>query len=81
MILTKRKQDWGKFVELLEAKVNFRKDYKGVTEWNCKNDFTFTEKILKEKFPKYNLLETLDYFEKNGGYCDCEILLNIEEGI
>jgi hypothetical protein len=25
-----------------------------------------------------DLLITLDYFDANGGYCDCEILLNVD---
>jgi hypothetical protein len=25
-----------------------------------------------------DLLATLDYFDAHGGYCDCEILLNID---
>jgi hypothetical protein len=25
-----------------------------------------------------DLLVTLDHFDANGGYCDCEILLNVD---
>lgn len=36
-----------------------------------------TEKILKKHFPTVDIPATMDFFEQKGGYCDCEVLLNV----
>lgn len=37
----------------------------------------FATAIL-EKMGNIDIPETMKYFDKHGGYCDCEILLNVE---
>lgn len=80
MILSSKSKDWDAFCSLLEGEegCNFRTE-KGVDCWTCKGGTNkdFAKKILKEYFPKYDLKGTLEYFEANGGYCDCEILFNV----
>ena len=34
-------------------------------------------KILQKHFPGVDIPATFAYFEKQGGYCDCEVLLNV----
>ncbi|MBA3693585.1 MAG: DUF2695 domain-containing protein [Acidobacteria bacterium] len=45
----------------------------------CKDKLSFTlEFIEKNNLPKDDLI---DWLENNGGYCDCEVLANVEEKI
>jgi len=80
-IMNTKHPNFDKFCQLLEGEegCNFRKNEKGETIWNCKGrtDKSFATAILKKHFPKVNTKKTLQYFEENGGYCDCEILFNI----
>lgn len=57
---------------------DFRHNEKGIPIWNCANDMSFTINILKT-MPEIDIDKSLEYFEENGGYCDCEILLNIDK--
>lgn len=43
----------------------------------CNHDYSLTETFLKERNIDSNLI--FEWFEENGGYCDCEILFNVEE--
>lgn len=44
---------------------------------DCDNDYKITDSFLKKKGIKNDKI--FEWFKKNGGYCDCEILNNIEE--
>ncbi|MCW0481090.1 DUF2695 domain-containing protein [Gaoshiqia sediminis] len=46
-------------------------------ERDCNHDYQLTEEFLKSK----NIVneKIFDWFREQGGYCDCEILFNIEE--
>lgn len=48
-----------------------------LSQEGCKNDFTLLEKYCKKENLDAPLLE--DWFRKHGGFCDCEILANIED--
>ncbi len=43
----------------------------------CKKDFSFTRIFLKNQFIDFD--KCIDFFVKHGAYCDCEVLMNIEE--
>jgi len=82
--MTRKHKDWDNFCALLEGKegCNFR--YVGKNKkivWSCKGgeDKTYAKKILKKYFPDIDIKKTFKYFEKRGGFCDCEILFNIVE--
>lgn len=71
------------FLTKLDKACNFRykikNDPKSVT-WKCGGDFKFSEQILNEmEIPKITQTKFLNYCKKNGGYCDCEILFNVEQ--
>lgn len=80
-ILTRdNKKAWRVFCNRLSGKegCNFKgKDVKSMT-WRCNNRMSrpFASKILKSM--GFNVAGTLRYFEKHGGYCDCEILFNVD---
>lgn len=35
--------------------------------------------VLKEFFPEIDMEKSLKYFRSHGGYCDCEVLMNVED--
>ena len=43
----------------------------------CKNDLRLSVAYLKENGVE-NLDEVVDWLKSNGGYCDCEVLMNVE---
>ena len=43
----------------------------------CQGDLRYTEKILKS-LPDMDVEETLELYRTYGGYCDCEVLMNVE---
>lgn len=45
--------------------------------FGCKNDTTLAKNLLKSDFPDIDIPKTLAYFEKHGGFCDCEIIFNV----
>ncbi len=63
--------------EYLEGKdaCNFRRE-KGELVWNCKRKLFFTRKWAKENGMDFK--EVKKACEDNGGFCDCEVLFNVE---
>ena len=74
---------WKKFISLLEGPegCNFQMggDPSDAT-WTCDatSDRPLAKKILATHFPEYDVDASLEYFEHRGGYCDCEIVFNVE---
>ena len=83
MILTVEHPSWPKFVEALEGPkgCNFRKEPndKGVerTVWTCSSKGHELSTPILESMG-FDVDETIAYFRKHGGYCDCEVLFNVE---
>jgi hypothetical protein len=46
-------------------------------EEGCNLDFQITEKFLNSK--NLPVSKILNWLKENGGYCDCELLFNVEE--
>jgi hypothetical protein len=44
----------------------------------CQHDHRLAKKILRE-MGGIDVEASIDYFENNGGYCDCEVLLNVDQ--
>jgi Protein of unknown function (DUF2695) len=44
----------------------------------CHGDLQVSTSLLE--FSPYDVEATLDYFRAHGGFCDCEVLLNVETG-
>lgn len=42
----------------------------------CHHRYENTIAVLSA-FPEVQILRSLEYFQRNGGYCDCEVLLNV----
>jgi len=79
-ILSAQDPRWREFVKLMEGEegCNFRRKVDGSWEWDCASDESrpIARKIL-EKMGGIDVEKTLKYFERKGGYCDCEILFNV----
>jgi len=77
--MTVKHPRWDEFCGELEGKkgCNFRQE-KGKTTWDCKggDNKDFAKAILGE-FGEVDLEKSLKYFDSKGGYCDCEILFNV----
>ncbi len=43
----------------------------------CDGHLTQTRRIFAAYFPEVDLSQTLEFFISHGGFCDCEVLLNI----
>jgi len=69
---------WGDLYKYLEEKCNFQ-DIDGQVTWTCHHDLRFSEQFCKEN--KVNWMVTKEILEGHGGYCDCEVLFNVEERI
>ncbi|MDR1084744.1 MAG: tetratricopeptide repeat protein [Deltaproteobacteria bacterium] len=60
-------EDWAEFHKALKNEMR--------AEGGCLGDFTQTKKVLRQdRFRKYDLSSTLDYFRLNVGPCDCHVV-------
>ena len=61
------------FLDALGIKCQF-----GGDEWKCGGpDFPYAREILTAmRIPQTDQEKVLEIFKENGGYCDCEILMN-----
>ena len=49
----------------------------GKPQFNCRHDLSNTKRILKS-LPNIDVEETLQLYQELGGFCDCEVLMNVE---
>lgn len=62
---------WQEFVQRLEEEL-------GRLDCKAGSDKRIARKVLRSMgYGQRFILASCDYFELNGGYCDCEILLNV----
>jgi hypothetical protein len=48
---------------------------------NCENDYLYAKRILDRfGFSEIKKQNIFNFFKENGGYCDCEIMLNVVWG-
>lgn len=75
--MTPEHSNWDDFVERLEGPEGCDFEGGGNT-WKCRGgtDKTFATAILTDM--GMDVEASLKYFEKHGGYCDCEILFNVD---
>ena len=69
IVLTRDDPRWQTFCRLLNA---------ALSERGCHHDQRSAEIVLQE-MGGIDIESTLAYFDDNGGYCDCEILLNVDK--
>jgi hypothetical protein len=50
--------------------------------WTCFGDLRFTKKILEDMgLDEASIQVSITYFKDHGGYCDCEVLLNVAHAL
>jgi len=61
---------WNVFCAILDLRlINYPCDAKTLRQ---------SKYVLREFFPEINLGKTLEYFRTHGGFCDCEVLMNVD---
>jgi hypothetical protein len=72
-LMTPENPRWNEFARALNTMLE---------QFGCDNDGTEHThrhaKFVMEDMGKINIEASLAYFEDHGGYCDCEILLNVD---
>jgi len=67
---------WGEFIERLAGPeaCNFHTD-----GWTCFGDLRFTTRILREMgLDEPSIDASAACFKGRGGYCDCEVIFNVD---
>jgi len=83
--MTVSKPQWQEFVRRLEGPkgCNFRLREKGSSAiiWDCSSShhFELASPILRSM--GFDVEKSIAYFRKHGGFCDCEILFNVERSV
>lgn len=71
---------YGDLFKHLAKKCDFRKRKSdGEITWNCDGNLTFTEEFCKDNFLDFGRVRA--FLELHSGYCDCEVLFNVEEHV
>lgn len=81
-ILTPDSERWEEFTARLSGPdgVNMHEDDAGNLKCECDGKtLTHSAAILLAYFPEFDVNATLDYFRDRGGYCDCEVLWNVDK--
>ena len=80
-IMTPEHELWQEFVDRLSGPegCNISKDNNGDLKWYCSGGSQTKAIAILESIPGINVEKSLLYFEEHGGYCDCEILLNVDK--
>jgi hypothetical protein len=81
-VMMPRHPRWDEFIKRLNGPegCNFRRETIGA-KWNCDASTRrpHARRILKRMgFDDLEILASLAYFSMHGGFCDCEILFNVE---
>lgn len=69
MIMSQDHPRWDEFIEKLE-------DSDAMQKCSAKTDRIYAKNIL-ETMSDIDIEGSMSFFESRGGFCDCEILLNI----
>lgn len=73
-------KNWRKFCDELEGPngCNFKEGANGIT-FSCNNDgYRPKARAILSRMGA-DVERSLEYFDQNGGYCDCEILFNVDK--
>ena len=67
--LTPKSARWDEFCNALDATLRI---------WGCDARTHRHAKDIMAKMGNVDIEASLEFFEEHGGYCDCEILLNVD---
>lgn len=76
-VMKKQHPRWDEFIQRLAGPegCDFREEPDGRPTSRCQGK-KLTKAVLKA-MGGVNIPASITYFEKNGGYCDCEVVLNL----
>jgi len=80
-IMTPDSSRWKEFADRLEGEegCNFVEKENGSITWNCSgSEERPLARAILEKMGDVDIDATMQYFDEHGGFCDCEILFNID---
>lgn len=85
-VMTPEHPDWEAFCDLLAGPegCDFKNtDNPDETAWKCdkSSERPLTRGILAKHFPRIDVEKTLAFFDQRGGYCDCEVIWNVEDSV
>lgn len=66
-------------IEILKDLLDYIDEQLGTT--HCKNDLSLTKSFLMQQVSPKDMDKLVKWLENHGGYCDCEVLANIDEVI
>jgi Protein of unknown function (DUF2695) len=74
--------EWAAFCDALAGEVfgDFEDVEAGKFSSHCQHDHRRTRSLLVNKWPQVDVEATLKLFREHGGFCDCEVLLNVDSG-
>ena len=82
-MMTPKHKHWHIFVSKLEGPLgcNFRtEDADTPLLWDCEHNHKYATKILGMMgYTPGQIKKTIEYFRQQGGYCDCEVLFNVDK--
>ena len=74
-ILTEKHSLWKGFIHRLDMELHHKFD-NGEMIGKCNGDLCQSTKILKSLY-NIDVDKTIEYFENKGGFCDCEVIMNV----
>lgn len=87
-IMTREHPDWERFCTLLRGPegCDFRDAWhlkppletKTPLMWLCSNTLAWTYALLRRYFPDVDIGASLNYFQKHGVNCDCQVLFSFD---
>jgi hypothetical protein len=68
-ILTPKSSRWNEFADALDA---------ALQKWGCDGKTLRLAKAIMTTMPDIDVDGSSAFFEEHGGFCDCEILINVD---
>ncbi len=71
-ILTPKSSDWNKFTNALDAALH---------KYGCDGKTLRLARVIMTMMPGIDVDGSVAFFEEHGGFCDCEIFLNVDPNL
>ena len=73
--LTPLNPEWDEFIDRLMLHIAIREnpEHHDYYHTDCDGSFRISRNIIENRFSEMDIESTIDYFKKNGWYCDCDV--------
>jgi len=75
-IMTPKHSKWKEFIDKLQGACEVR-DAEGKVGWLCDGTTKNARRVL-DCMDRIDVEKSLEYFQDFGGFCDCEIVYNVD---